>query len=60
MISVGEQFPSFELTGVVDLDPRKAFKTINNDTYKGKWTVYFFWPKDFTFVCPLRSRPLAS
>jgi len=52
MISVGEKFPSFELTAVVALDPRKAFKPINNKTYEGKWTIFFFWPKDFTFVCP--------
>jgi peroxiredoxin (alkyl hydroperoxide reductase subunit C) len=52
MISVGEQFPAFELTAVVSTDPRNFTKTIKNDTYKGKWMVYFFWPKDFTFVCP--------
>jgi peroxiredoxin (alkyl hydroperoxide reductase subunit C) len=22
------------------------------DDYKGQWKVYFFWPRDFTFVCP--------
>ena len=52
MISVGEQFPSFNLTGVVDLDIRKAFKPITDKSFEGKWKVYFFWPKDFTFVCP--------
>jgi peroxiredoxin (alkyl hydroperoxide reductase subunit C) len=29
-----------------------AFQTITNDSYPGKWRVIFFWPKDFTFVCP--------
>ncbi len=52
MISVGDHFPSFNLTAVVDLDPRKAFKPITDKSYEGKWKVYFFWPKDFTFVCP--------
>jgi peroxiredoxin (alkyl hydroperoxide reductase subunit C) len=52
MLSVGASFPSFELTGVVDLNPQKAFTTITENTYEGKWKVYFFWPKDFTFVCP--------
>jgi lipoyl-dependent peroxiredoxin subunit C len=33
-----------------DLDT--AFETIRNDSYPGKWLVVFFWPKDFTFVCP--------
>lgn len=28
------------------------FKTINNDTFKGKWICLFFYPLDFTFVCP--------
>jgi alkyl hydroperoxide reductase subunit AhpC len=52
MLTVGEKFPSFELTAVVDLDPKKAFETITDQSYAGKWKVYFFWPKDFTFVCP--------
>jgi peroxiredoxin (alkyl hydroperoxide reductase subunit C) len=37
---------------VVDLDLNKAFQPINENSYAGKWKVYFFWPKDFTFVCP--------
>jgi peroxiredoxin (alkyl hydroperoxide reductase subunit C) len=52
MLTVGEKFPVFELTAVVDLDLKKAFETITDRTFDGKWKVYFFWPKDFTFVCP--------
>ena len=52
MLTVGENFPAFELTAVVDLDLKKAFETITEKSYAGKWKVYFFWPKDFTFVCP--------
>jgi peroxiredoxin (alkyl hydroperoxide reductase subunit C) len=52
MLTVGEKFPTFELTAVVDLDLKKAFETITEKSYAGKWKVYFFWPKDFTFVCP--------
>lgn len=52
MISVGSKFPSFNLTGVVSNDIQNAFKPISNETYKGQWLVAFFWPKDFTFVCP--------
>jgi len=52
MLSVGANFPSFELTGVVDLNPQKAFTPITEKSYEGKWKLYFFWPKDFTFVCP--------
>jgi alkyl hydroperoxide reductase subunit AhpC len=52
MLSVGTSFPSFELTAVVDLDLKNAFQQLTNQSYAGKWKVYFFWPKDFTFVCP--------
>jgi peroxiredoxin (alkyl hydroperoxide reductase subunit C) len=52
MLTVGEKFPAFELTAVVDTDSQKAFTTITEKSYEGKWKVYFFWPKDFTFVCP--------
>ncbi|MBT8137706.1 MAG: peroxiredoxin [Gammaproteobacteria bacterium] len=52
MISIGSQFPEFSLTGVVSNDLDSAFQTIDQDTYSGKWKVVFFWPKDFTFVCP--------
>jgi peroxiredoxin (alkyl hydroperoxide reductase subunit C) len=52
MLTVGEKFPAFEVTATVDLNPAKAFETITETSYPGKWKVYFFWPKDFTFVCP--------
>ena len=52
MLSVGADFPSFDLTAVVDLDLKKAFQPITEKSFEGKWKVYFFWPKDFTFVCP--------
>ncbi|MEG9436560.1 peroxiredoxin [Edaphobacter sp. HDX4] len=54
MLQIGEKFPDFELTATVstEKDEAKAFKTITGDTYSGKWKLYFFWPKDFTFVCP--------
>ncbi len=52
MLGVGEKFPSFSLTATVSTDPKTAFTNINNEDYAGKWKVFFFWPKDFTFVCP--------
>lgn len=52
MLSVGKQFPHFNLKAVVTTDPKTAFVNISNETYKGKWLVVFFYPKDFTFVCP--------
>ncbi|MBS1852371.1 MAG: peroxiredoxin [Acidobacteria bacterium] len=52
MLGVGEKFPSFSVTATVSTDPKTAFKTITDLDYAGKWKLYFFWPKDFTFVCP--------
>ncbi len=52
MLSVGEQFPDFSVTATVSTNKDNAFKTITGDDYKGKWKLFFFWPKDFTFVCP--------
>ena len=52
MLGVGENFPDFSLKATVSTEIKSAFKEVNQDTYPGKWKVYFFWPKDFTFVCP--------
>ena len=52
MLGIGQKFPQFSLTGVVSNDINKAFQPFTNDTHPGKWQVFFFWPKDFTFVCP--------
>ena len=52
MLTVGDSFPQFQLKGVVSTDLRSAFKDFNNASDKGKWKIFFFWPKDFTFVCP--------
>ena len=52
MLSVGSKFPDFKLKATVSNDIKDAFKDVSNTDYKGKWLVVFFWPKDFTFVCP--------
>ena len=52
MLTVGDKFPRFELTGVVSEDMTHAFQPVSSDSNPGKWKVVFFWPKDFTFVCP--------
>lgn len=51
MLTVGQPFPKFAVKACVGLD-KNGFTEITNDTYKGKWVVYFFYPKDFTFICP--------
>jgi len=45
---VGKPAPEFTAEAVVDGD----FKTIKLSDYKGKYVVLFFYPLDFTFVCP--------
>ena len=52
MLTVGDRFPHFRLTGVVAGEGDRAFREVAHDSYPGKWLVAFFWPKDFTFVCP--------
>jgi peroxiredoxin (alkyl hydroperoxide reductase subunit C) len=52
MLTVGDRFPEFDLTSVVTTDRKTAFTQINHRSNEGKWKVVFFWPKDFTFVCP--------
>ena len=52
MLGLGQKFPQYSLTGVVSNDQAKAFQPFDQDTHKGTWRVVFFWPKDFTFVCP--------
>jgi alkyl hydroperoxide reductase subunit AhpC len=52
MLTVGDIFPAFELAAVVSNDIGSAFATRTNHSDVGKWKVIFFWPKDFTFVCP--------
>jgi peroxiredoxin (alkyl hydroperoxide reductase subunit C) len=52
MLTVGDKFPAFNLKAVVSTDPARAFADIDQDTDAGKWKIVFFWPKDFTFVCP--------
>jgi lipoyl-dependent peroxiredoxin subunit C len=52
MLTIGDKFPEFKLKAVVSSDPKTAFETVGHDRYPGEWKVVFFWPKDFTFVCP--------
>jgi peroxiredoxin (alkyl hydroperoxide reductase subunit C) len=34
------------------MDQGKEFETLTNQVHEDKWMVMFWWPKDFTFVCP--------
>ena len=47
-LRVGQPAPDFTATAVVD----QEFKTIKLSDYRGQYVVLFFYPLDFTFVCP--------
>jgi peroxiredoxin (alkyl hydroperoxide reductase subunit C) len=52
MLTVGDKFPNFKLNAVVSLEKGKEFLEITERTHQGMWQVIFFWPMDFTFICP--------
>ncbi len=58
MLGVGEKIPAFKITGVKpgfnehEEGGVSAFEKLTNASFPGKWKVIFFYPKDFTFVCP--------
>ena len=52
MLTIGDKFPAFKQKATVSLEKGKEFRDVSEADYKGKWKVVFFWPKDFTFVCP--------
>lgn len=51
MLTIGDKFPHYNLTGVTS-NEMAGFKPFTDETDEGKWKIYFFWPKDFTFICP--------
>ena len=52
MSLVGKAAPVFEAEAVVDGE----FKSVKLSDYEGQWVVLFFYPLDFTFVCPTEIR----
>lgn len=60
MLSVGKKLPEFSVKATVSTDIKNAFQQISNQTFKGKWLVLFFYPKDFTFVCPTEIKGFAE
>jgi lipoyl-dependent peroxiredoxin subunit C len=52
LLGIGEKFPEFSLPACVSIEKGREFKTITSTDIRGKWSVVFFWPLDFTFVCP--------
>ncbi len=58
MLGIGDKLPKFSVTGVkpgfnqIEESGESAFAEITDESFPGKWKVVFFYPKDFTFVCP--------
>lgn len=56
MIHIGEKAPEF--SGVVAYQAGE-FKKVSLADYRGKWLILFFYPRDFTFVCPTEIKELS-
>ncbi len=58
MLGIGDKMPEFSIEGVKPkfMQPEEngesAFEKITQDSFEGQWKIYYFYPKDFTFVCP--------
>ena len=58
MKTIGDKLEAFSVTGVKpgfnqhEENGVSAFETLTEKSFPGKWKVIYFWPKDFTFVCP--------
>ena len=58
MKTVGDKVEAFKVTGVKpgfnahEENGVSAFETITEASFPGKWKIIYFYPKDFTFVCP--------
>lgn len=55
-LRVGSKVPDFKMQGVY----KGEFKDFSLSDYKGKWVVLFFYPLDFTFVCPTEIREFSK
>ena len=55
-LEIGEMAPNFSVEALVGNDTKK----VSLSDYKGKWVVLFFYPADFTFICPTELGDLAD
>ena len=56
MVKIGEPAPVFAAEAYVNGE----FKNVRLDDYSGKWVILFFYPLDFTFVCPTEIKGFAA
>jgi lipoyl-dependent peroxiredoxin subunit C len=52
MLTIGDRIPAFDVPATVSNEMDNAFTRVTDRSNAGRWKVIFFWPKDFTFVCP--------
>ena len=53
---INSQLPEFN----VQAFHNGSFKSVSSEDVKGKWAIFFFYPADFTFVCPTELVDLAE
>jgi peroxiredoxin (alkyl hydroperoxide reductase subunit C) len=53
---INSQLPEFK----VEAFHNGEFKTVTDKDVLGKWAIFFFYPADFTFVCPTELEDLAE
>ena len=53
---INSQLPAFK----VQAFHNGEFITVTNEDVKGKWAIFFFYPADFTFVCPTELLDMAQ
>ncbi|WP_243349068.1 alkyl hydroperoxide reductase subunit C [Parabacteroides sp. FAFU027] len=56
MSQIGKQIVDFKVQAFVN----NGFKEVSKEDVLGKWSVFFFYPADFTFVCPTELEDLAN
>lgn len=56
MSQIGKQIVDFKVQAFVN----NGFKEVSKQDVLGKWSVFFFYPADFTFVCPTELEDLAN
>lgn len=58
-ISVGDTVPEVEFEAFIPGE-KEDIKKMNTKDFKGKWIIFFFYPADFTFVCPTELEDMAN
>ena len=56
MALIGRTIPDF----TADAFHNGEFTTVTSDSVKGKWSIFLFYPADFTFVCPTELEDMAN